>query len=128
MDVEITEKGEYLDVDVFTNIKRRMVREFLDLIILSVISKYPCSGYDIIRYILSEYNILLSSGTVYSTLHGLERDRFLTGWWCRRKRMYKLDIKGRKYIQKYEKCLQLIHRFTYEFFNTIQNKSNNKVT
>jgi len=117
------ENAEILDVDVLTNIKRRMVKEFLDLIILTLISKYPCSGYDIIRYVFSEYNILLSSGTVYSSLYALEREHLLTGWWCGRKRIYKLDIKGRKYIQKYEKCLRLIHKFTYEFFNILQNKN-----
>jgi len=111
-----------LDIDILTNIKRRMVKEFLDLIILSILSKNPYSGYEIIRHIFSEYNILLSSGTVYSTLYALERDKLLIGWWNGRKRMYKLDIKGRKYIQKYEKHLQLILRFTYKFFNTIQNK------
>lgn len=123
MKVGKIENVENLNVDVLTNIKRRMVKEFLDLIILTLISKYPCSGYDIIRHILSEYNILLSSGTVYSNLYALERDHLLIGWWCGRKRKYKLDIKGRKYIQKYEKCLQLIHKFTYEFFNTLQNKN-----
>lgn len=116
------ENEEILDADILTDIKRRMIKEFLDLIILTTVSKCPYSGYDIIRHIFSEYNILLSSGTVYSTLYALERDRLLTGMLCGRKRMYKLDIKGRKYIQKYEKCLQLIHKFTYEFFNTIQNK------
>ena len=116
------ENEEILDADILTDIKRRMIKEFLDLIILTTVSKCPYSGYDIIRHIFSEYNILLSSGTVYSTLYALERDRLLTGTLCGRKRMYKLDIKGRKYIQKYEKCLQLIHKFTYEFFNTIQNK------
>lgn len=119
MKVEATGNEAILDVDIFTNIKRRMIKEFLDLIILSVISKYPCSGYDVLRHILSEYNILLSTGTIYSTLHALERDHLLKGWWCRRKRLYKLDIKGRKYIQKYEKSLQLIQKFTYEFFNAL---------
>ena len=117
------ENEEILDADVFTDIKRRMVKEFLDLIILTIISKCPYSGYDIIRHIFSEYNVLLSSGTVYSTLYALERDNLVKGWWCRRKRLYKLDIKGQKYIQKYEKCLQLIHKFTYEFFNILQNKN-----
>jgi len=120
--VKTIENEEILDADILTDIKRRMIKEFLDLIILTTVSKCPYSGYDIIRHIFSEYNILLSSGTVYSTLYALERDRLLTGTLCGRKRMYKLDIKGRKYIQKYEKCLQLIHKFTYEFFNTIQNK------
>lgn len=122
--METTEKEEILDVDVLTNIKQRMVKEFLDLIILAIVSKCPSSGYDIICHIFSKYNILLSSGTVYSTLYALERDHLLKGWWCKRKRLYKLDEKGRKYIQKYGECLQSIHKFTYEFFNILQNKNN----
>jgi len=99
-----------------------MVKEFLDLIILVAVSKAPQSGYDIICYILSEYDILLSSGTVYATLNLLERERFLKGWWSGRKRMYKLDVRGEKWIQKYEKRLELIIEFAGEFFKNIQNK------
>jgi len=120
LEAKTTENGEILNVNLLADIKRRMIKEFLDLIILSIISKRPCSGYDIMRYVLSKYNILLSSGTVYSNLYALEREHLLTGWWCGRKRIYKLDIKGQNYIKQYEKHLQLIHKFTYEFFNIVR--------
>ena len=56
------------------------------------------SGYDVISYIHNKFNLLVSSGTVYSLLYSLERNGLVEGTWDERKRVYKLTEKGEKTI------------------------------
>ncbi|MGB9914944.1 MAG: PadR family transcriptional regulator [Candidatus Bathyarchaeales archaeon] len=56
----------------------------------------PLSGYDVIAYIHNKFNLLVSSGTVYSLLYSLERNGLVEGVWDERKRVYKLTEKGEK--------------------------------
>jgi len=56
------------------------------------------SGYDVISYIHNKFNLLVSSGTVYSLLYSLERNGLVEGTWDERKRVYKLTEKGAKTI------------------------------
>ncbi|MFZ0966597.1 MAG: PadR family transcriptional regulator, partial [Candidatus Bathyarchaeia archaeon] len=52
------------------------------------------SGYDIISYIHKRFDMLISSGTVYSCLYHLERDGLIKGELVQRKRVYTLTEKG----------------------------------
>ena len=102
------------------NIKRRLISNFLDIIILSVLSDAPNSGYDIIQYIFLRFNCLISSGTVYSTLYALERNQLLTAWWNGRKRMYKLSEKGQKFIKEYHEYLSVMIQSFTNFLNDLK--------
>lgn len=77
---------------------RRLIKSFLDVVILSELRNGPMSGYDVIAFIHNKYRLLVSSGTVYSLLYSLERDGLVEGRWNQRKRVYTLTDKGEKTI------------------------------
>lgn len=84
---------------ILKNMHRRIIKNFLDVLILTELRKRPLSGYDIIAFINNKFRILVSSGTVYSFLYSLEREGLVAGVWNRRKRVYKLTEKGEETIK-----------------------------
>jgi len=78
---------------------RRIVKSFMDLLILVELRNVPMSGYDVIAYIHNKFGILVSSGTVYSLLYSMERDDLIRGIWAKRKRVYELTEKGERNIE-----------------------------
>ncbi len=75
-------------------LRRRTIRNFMDIIILAMLRRTPMSGYDVITSIFSRFNFLPSSGSVYSLLYALEREGLIEGGWNGRKRVYTLTQKG----------------------------------
>ncbi len=78
---------------------RRLVKTFLDVLILSELRNRALSGYDVIAFIHNKFGLLVSSGTVYSLLYSLERDGLIQGEWQQRKRTYTLTEKGEATIK-----------------------------
>jgi DNA-binding PadR family transcriptional regulator len=76
----------------------RIIKNFMDIIIMTELRNASLSGYDVISYIHNKFNLLVSSGTVYSLLYSLERNGLVEGVWEERKRVYKLTPKGEKTI------------------------------
>jgi len=91
--------GHSLESEVLKKMHRRIVKSFMDLLILSELRNAPMSGYDIIAYIHNKFGILVSSGTVYSLLYSMERDGLIRGIWAKRKRVYELSEKGERNIE-----------------------------
>jgi DNA-binding PadR family transcriptional regulator len=83
---------------ILKKMHERMIKNFMDIIIMAELRKGPLSGYDAISYIHNKFNLLVSSGTVYSLLYSLERNGLVEGTWDERKRTYKLTEKGEKTI------------------------------
>jgi len=88
-----------IDRQVIDEMKKRIIRDFMDLIILAELRTRPLSGYDIISFIHKKHHLLVSAGTVYSLLYSLERHGLVEGTWFERKRIYKLTEKGSKKIE-----------------------------
>jgi len=78
---------------------RRIIKNFLDVLVLAELRNGPMSGYDVIAFIHNKFRLLVSSGTVYSLLYSLERDGLINGSWSQRKRVYKLTDKGEETIK-----------------------------
>ncbi len=78
---------------------RRIIRDFLDILVLAELRNGPMSGYDVITFIHNKFHLLFSSGTVYSKLYSLERNGLISGSSNQRKRMYKLTEKGEETIK-----------------------------
>jgi PadR family transcriptional regulator PadR len=55
----------------------RLVKTNMDVLILSMLSKKPMSGYDLIKRIMLASNVLLNQGSVYSALNVLDEEGFL---------------------------------------------------
>jgi DNA-binding PadR family transcriptional regulator len=85
-------------------IKERIVKHFLDLIILSLSKKGSITGYDAMNYVNDNFNIILSPGTVYSTIYSLERQNCLVGNHVGDKRCYSITETG---LQKIETFVSL---------------------
>ncbi len=79
--------------------RERVIKSFMDTIIMAELQNGPISGYDAISYIHNKFGFLVSSGTVYSLLYSLERNGLVEGTWFERKRVYKLTEKGAKTIE-----------------------------
>ena len=90
--------GEKLVAKNLKKIQERMVKSFLDVLIMAELRNALLSGYDVISYINTKFGILVSSGTVYSLLYSLERKGLVEGAWIEKKRTYKLTEKGEKAI------------------------------
>lgn len=77
-------------------LKKRIVKSFMDILILEEINSNAMSGYDVISFIHKKYDILVSAGTVYSLMYSLERDGLLEAIFNKRRRVYTLTEKGKK--------------------------------
>ena len=83
---------------ILRKMHERIIKNFMDIIIMTELRNGSLSGYDVISYIHNKFNLLVSSGTVYSLLYSLERNGLVEGTWDERKRVYKLTEKGEKTI------------------------------
>lgn len=95
----ISVNGEKSEARIIKKMHERIIKSFLDTIIMSELQNGPISGYDIISFIHNRFGFLVSSGTVYSLLYSLERNSLVEGVWIERKRVYKLTEKGAKTIE-----------------------------
>jgi len=95
-------------------LQKRIIQNFMDILILTEMKKDSLSGYDAIALIHKKFGILMSSGTVYSLLYSLERDGWIKGVWNQRKRVYTLSEKG-------EQNIRVIIQANQEIQNLIRN-------
>jgi DNA-binding PadR family transcriptional regulator len=87
-----------LEGRILRKMHERIIKNFMDIIIMTELQNGSFSGYDCISYIHNKFTLLVSSGTVYSLLYSLERNGLIEGIWKERKRVYKLTQKGEKTI------------------------------
>lgn len=91
--------SDLMEAKVLKTMHERIIKSFMDIIVLSELRNGPMSGYDVISYIHNKFRILVSSGTVYSLLYSLEREGLIEGRWNERKRVYTLTEKGKRTIE-----------------------------
>lgn len=91
--------GGKLEGKILKKMHERIIKNFMDIIILAELKNGALSGYDVISFIHNRFHLLVSSGTVYSLLYSLERNGLIEGTWNERKRVYKLTEKGQKTIE-----------------------------
>ncbi len=68
---------ESFSANVANGFLEKFVKNELETIILSMVLKKPMCGIDIKKSIYQNFNVLLSSGTLYPMLHKLEKEGFL---------------------------------------------------
>jgi len=81
---------------ILHQLRKRTIKNFIDLLILLRLQEKPMSGYDIITLIFENFGFLPSSGSIYSTLYALEREGLIKGRWNSKKRLYTLTEKGQE--------------------------------
>lgn len=83
---------------ILEEINERIIKNFLDIVVMAELKKQSLSGYAFIAFINKRFNILISAGTVYSLLYSLERKKLIESSGEERKRTYKLTANGTKTI------------------------------
>lgn len=70
--------------------KERLVKHFLDIIILYKLKQDSTHGYDLIKFVHKTFGIFLSPGTVYPVLYELEKNGIVRSEMMGKRRMYSL--------------------------------------
>lgn len=99
----------------------RIVKNFMDILIMTELKNSPMSGYDAISFIHKKFRLLISSGTVYSLLYSLERAGFIEGKFNNRKRVYVLTQKGEETIQEIQEASEQIQTFMLNLLKRFNN-------
>ena len=81
------------------NLRERIIKNFVDVIILRRLEKDCSTGYDIILAIQKKFNILTNSRKIYSTLDSLEKKGLIKSEQTLRKKSYRLTKNGEQAIQ-----------------------------
>ena len=92
-------------------LRKRVIQNFMDIMILTEMKKSALSGYDVIGLVHNKFGVLISSGTIYSLLYSLERDGLIRGVWNQRKRVYELTEEGKQNIKAIVKANQEVQNF-----------------
>ncbi len=85
-------------------INHRIIREFLDIIVLEQLRENTASSYDIIIYLNSRFQTVVSPGTIYALMYSMERDGLIQGVWAERKRQYKITEEGQRLLKELDKA------------------------
>jgi DNA-binding PadR family transcriptional regulator len=110
---------------IVEKLRKKVIQNFMDILILTEINKDSLSGYDVMALIHKNHGVLVSSGTVYSLLYSLERDGMIEGEWLKRKRVYTLTEKGEQDIRLIMKANQEIQSFLKKI--TLLNANNHQL-
>jgi len=89
-----------LELEVVKQIEDRLIRDFLDVLILVELAKgRPLGGRDIITLVSNKFGTLVSAGTVYSVLYSMEREGEIASGSEEKRRVYLLTDKGKETIK-----------------------------
>ena len=84
-----------------TDLDVRLIRNFMDIIILKRLgANRLTSGYDLIKYFHQKFHMLVSSGSIYSTLYSLERQGLIEGNSDGRKRIFRISAQGKEFLNR----------------------------
>ena len=101
-----------MESKILKEMQRRMVKDFLDIIILAELrNSNPVSGYDILDFVQRKFGFLVSPGTVYSLLYSMERKGLVKCASTQAKRVYALTEKGAENIIALSNFKEEIQRF-----------------
>lgn len=106
-----------LETKVPKKIHRRLIKSFLDVLVLMELRKNVLSGYDVIEFIHNKFCMLVSSGTVYSVLYSMEREGLIKGEWNQKKRVYMLTEKGEETIKAIQNANNEIESLVKSLFS-----------
>jgi len=81
---------------IVEDLRKRTFRSLVETFILAELNDAPLSGYDVLSLIHKRFDVLVSSGTIYSLLYSLERDGLIKGAQKNRKRVYTLTEEGKR--------------------------------
>jgi DNA-binding PadR family transcriptional regulator len=104
--------------DVVEELETRIVKTFLDVIVLQLLKEQGSAGaYDIISFLRERFGKTLSSGSVYSAIYAIQRRGLIAGVKEERKTIYRLTEKGEKTLDVIKKSEEELRIFRVGSFN-----------
>ena len=100
-----------MERDVVNTIYARLLKEFMDILIMVKMREGETSGYDILTYFHQKFDLLVSPGTVYSVLYSMERNGLTKARGVDRKRIYTLTPKGEATIKAIRESSGVLENF-----------------
>ncbi len=94
-DMTVLSAGFLGKLEVADKTIERLLKEYLDIVVLALINSKPMCGTDILDIIHRNFNVLLSPGTIYPLLHKLKEDGLLECECVIKKKVYK-PARGRE--------------------------------
>ena len=83
----------YTHIEASFNAK--LVKSFLDVIVLTMLLEGPKHGYKLIADIHTLFGVLLSPGSLYPFLYSLEKERLVEAQQDGKRKMYEVTSEGR---------------------------------
>ena len=96
---------------IVDKLRKRIIKNFMDILVLMEMRKRSMSGYDVMRLIHKRFDTMVSPGTIYNLLYSLERDGLIEGIENERKRIYKLTEQGERSIEVITEANKEIQNF-----------------
>jgi DNA-binding PadR family transcriptional regulator len=90
-----------LEAEIMNMMHERVVKNFLDMVILMELKKHSMSGYNITSFINNKFNMLMGSGTVYSYLYFLEKNGLVKAEGAQEKKVYTLTEQGKERVRAF---------------------------
>ena len=100
--------------------KERVVKAFLDLVILHLLSKHAMSGYEIDKSLVKKFGLMIGPSTIYSKLSTLEKQGFISCATSRSGKVYSLTEEGKQLQANTESVLDDVCSF---LISKLRNKS-----
>jgi len=97
-----------------------LVRSFLDVLVLSILSRGPLHGYGIIADIHRNFGVLLSPGTLYPLLYSLEKELLIDVEKVERRKVYHLTGVGRRRLSQ---VIKLYRKHIERMLLLVENKT-----
>lgn len=113
------ENNEHFKAQIIKKAQDRILGVYIEAIILSKLRREPLSGYDLIKLFQKDFHVLVSSGTMYSTLYSLERQGLIKGSTSGRKKVFELTHLGKvafQIISESDDLSNLLLMIAKEFF------------
>lgn len=96
-------------------VQERIVKAFLDIVVLAVLNDNLMYGYQIIAVIHKKFGVLLSPGSLYPLLHMLNENKLIESRFQGGKIVYVATFNGKKTFQKvfteYKAVMQKMENF-----------------
>ena len=88
------------------NFSDKIIKQNLDLLVLSMLNKKATHGYDLIVEFHNEFKILLSPGSLYPILYHLEKMEFLKAEIIGKTKIYSVTPLGKKRLEMENKVFK----------------------
>jgi DNA-binding PadR family transcriptional regulator len=103
-------------VNLKPNIQERMLRAFMDIIILQIIGHQSITGYQIDSFIMDKFRTRLSPSVVYAKLCVMEEQDLIKCVHLGHSKSYCLSEKGKELLANKHEIIEEIHSSTLILF------------